>query len=486
LLSGIGFGDQQLNMLVIIPTMRIALGALILLMPCLTSARPSIIHTTRDLFPESPATDPFYQPPEGFESTAPGTILKQRSVVAAIFSIIPDPVEAHQLLYRTTAINGSAIATVTTVFKPLGAPKTDRFISFHTAYDSSAPICNPSYNYLLGSLPVSVIATVERLLIEAYLILGYIVASPDYEGPDAAFAVGRLEGMGVLDGMRAVKNYGNTLCFTTDDPMIVGTGYSGGAIATGWAASLQPSYASELNIKGWAHGGTPANLTGVLKTIDRTIFAGFSPAAVVGLSAPSAYLAQLTSLLDSIVTDDGREALEFAAENCAVFDLFAFAGKSLLSTKFQSLGEGLLYNPIVVDVLEKNTIGLEASETPKAPVFTYHATQDEIIPYANASTMVDSWCKNGADVKFTTFEAGGHATTEILAFPEAVKFVEDAFAGKTSAGCTRDSELTNSLDPLALGVNLEPILVQLVDALFTLGDQDSNLVNNIGILNGGI
>ena len=43
------------------------------------------------------------------------------------------------------------------------------------------------------------------------MFLGYIVVSPDYEGPDAAFPVGRLEGMGVLDSMRAVNNYADEL-----------------------------------------------------------------------------------------------------------------------------------------------------------------------------------------------------------------------------------------------------------------------------------
>lgn len=105
-----------------------------------------------------PSADPFYKPPAGFESTKPGAILRQRRIVAGFFGLIPDPIEAHQLLYRTTAIDGSAIATVTTIFVPLFA-KRDRFVSFHTAYDSSATICNPSYNYQLGAVPLDLISS---------------------------------------------------------------------------------------------------------------------------------------------------------------------------------------------------------------------------------------------------------------------------------------------------------------------------------------
>ncbi|KAL4892998.1 secretory lipase-domain-containing protein [Aspergillus ambiguus] len=428
---------------------RLAL-AFLSLTGSLVSALPKASSTTRGLFPQDPTNDPFYQPPVGFENEAPGTILRNRSVVASFFGLVPNPVEAHQLLYRTTAINGSAISTVTTIFKPLGA-KTDRFVSFHTAYDSSSINCTPSYQYQLGTPQTSLIASVEMLIIEAYLLMGYIVASPDYEGPDAAFSPGHLEGMGVLDGMRAVSSFHSTLGLDNEDPMIVGVGYSGGAIASGWAASLQAGYAPELDVKGWVAGGTPSNLTGTLLLLDDSAFSGFIPAAIVGLSAPSAYGAQLAPVINRIITDEGREKLEAAATQCAVADLVTFFEQSLFDTSIQTLGRGILDQPTIKQVLEDNVMGVKKSETPMAPMFVYHATGDEVIPYADASTTVDSWCNNGVDVKFTTFESGGHATTEVIALPNAIKFVEAAFEGSTETGCSSDTELANKLNPLALG-----------------------------------
>ena len=441
---------------------RLSLWLVLLLLPIDAFARPAHQKLPRA---EDPATDPFYQPPAGFEAAAPGTVLKHRQITSGFLGILPDPTEAHQLLYRTTAIDGSAIATVTTIFKPLfGFFKKDRYVSYHTAYDSSATICNPSYVFQAGSFQWGLIASLERFLIQIYLILGYVVVSPDYEGPDVAFPVGRLEGMGVLDGMRAVNNYALELGFETNNPMIVGTGYSGGAIATGWAAALHPLYAPELNVVGWSQGGTPANLTGVVETIDGTIFAGFLPSAIVGLSAPSTYGAQIKPLIDSLVSEEGRAALSFASRQCAVLGLLRFAGQELQDVNIQSLGKELLYHPTVQDVLADCIIGVDPAETPTVPTFVYHATKDEIIPYANASSMVDRWCDAGADVHFTTFAAGGHATTLVLALPAIFKFVDDAFAGRTGySGCSRSTELTNTLDPLALGVDLEPILVNMVN-----------------------
>ena len=431
--------------------------------------------------PGIPSTDAFYQPPAGFEQTTPGTILRNRPVVVGFLGLIPDPVEAYQLLYRTTAINGSAIATVTTVFKPLLA-HNDRFVSFQTAYDSSASICDPSYNYQLGALQTDLVSAAEQLLLQTYLLSGYIVASPDYEGPDAAFTAGHLSGMGVLDGMRAVANFKTPLGLTTSRPMIVGVGYSGGALATGWAASLQPTYAVELNMKGWIQGGTPADLMTTLEFIDGTIFSGFELAAVAGLSKPSAYGALLQPLLNSIVTPLGRSKLNFGNSNCVTADILAFFEQSILSTSFQSLGDSLLSNPLVAGIMQQNSMGLYKNETPTAPIFLYHASQDEIVPYAGALKLYTSWCNNGANVKFTTFGNGGHVTTEIVGLPDSLAFTKAAFDGTLQKGCSSNAELNSILNPLALGIELEPVLVNLVQILLTAGVKDVNIINNIQTL----
>lgn len=431
-----------------------------------------------------PSDDPFYDPPAGFASQAPGTVLRTRQVVTSFLGLIPDPVEAWQLLYRTTAINGSAIATATTVFKPVNA-MTDRFVSFHTAYDGAAQsgICDPSYNYELGSPQVDLISSIEYLLLQAFIMDGYIVSSPDYEGPDSAFGAGRLEGMAVLDSMRAVSNFKDTLGLSTSTPKIVGYGYSGGAIATGWAASLHSNYASELNVLGWAQGGTPANLTGTAVYLEGTLFAGFVPQALVGLSTPSAYGAQLNPVIESIITPLGQSILDTSKQICGAENLLTFEFGRIESTSVQKLGDQIYYQPSVAAVLEQTTMGINANEIPTAPIYMYHATQDEIIPYANATTLDADWCGYGANVQFVTVANGGHASTEILGFPGAYNFVNAAFAGNVSKGCSQSTILDSTLDPVALGAELEPVLIQLLNALAVTGEKDINIINDLGTLN---
>jgi hypothetical protein len=53
-------------------------------------------------------------------------------------------------------------------------------------------------------------------------------------------------------------------------------GYSGGAIATGWAAQLQPTYAPELAFVGAVAGGTPADFGLLTRTMNKTWGSGRS------------------------------------------------------------------------------------------------------------------------------------------------------------------------------------------------------------------
>jgi hypothetical protein len=240
------------------------------------------------------------------------------------------------------------------------------------------------------------------------------------------------------------------------------------------AASLLSSYAPELKVLGWAQGGTPANLTGTAVFIDGTTFAGFLPQAFVGLSVDSAYGAQLDPLFDRIMTPKGREVLDAAEQICGVENLATFAYGQIQSTDIQILGNQVLMDPVFANVLAQNVMGVNSHETPKAPVYMYHAVPDEVIPYANASTLYSDWCADGASV---------HLTTEILGFVGAFKFVKAAFAGTVASGCSTSTDVASSLDLLALGLQLEPVAVQLLNALAIAGRKDINIENDIQTLN---
>lgn len=82
----------------------------------------------------------------------------------------------------------------------------------------------------------------------------------------------------------------------------------------------------------------------------------------------------------------------------------------------------------------------------------------------------------------TTYGNGGHVTTEVIGFPDAIDFVEAAFTGTTGSGCSRNIQLSSDLNPIALGAELEPILVKLIEVLTETGVEGSNIKQNLNVL----
>jgi hypothetical protein len=193
-----------------------------------------------------PGQDPFYayQGAAPLASIAPGTVLKTRILSYHLVGL-PLPVRAIQLLYRSTGELGQPTVNVTSVLKPpvaLGAP---RVVSYQSFYDSLNPDDEPSYAISGGVTSGGMIPNVESTLIVPSLLAGETVVVADTEGENADFAAGPEYGINTLDALRAALRSPATRLPQTAKIGLIG--YSGGAIATEWAAELAPSYAPDVN-----------------------------------------------------------------------------------------------------------------------------------------------------------------------------------------------------------------------------------------------
>ncbi|WP_434086123.1 lipase family protein [Nocardia sputorum] len=81
-------------------------------------------------------------------------------------------------------------------------------------------------------------------------------------------------------------------------------GYSGGAIATGWAAEPKRDYAPELNVVGTAEGGIPADLSAALRMANGNLSAGLIFAGALGVSRE---YPELRRFLDDNANGLGRQ-----------------------------------------------------------------------------------------------------------------------------------------------------------------------------------
>lgn len=390
--------------------------------------------------PLPPQSDPFYQPPTGYQNTAPGTILKVRTVSVAAFAYLPQKVRAWQLLYRTTDTQGDPEATVTTVLEPLNATP-GALLSYQVAEDSSAPQCAISYQLQQGSDNSNTVAEAEILLIDAAVEQGWAVTVPDYEGPASAYTGGKQAGQAVLDGIRATENF-SSIGLNGAATKVGLWGYSGGALASGWASELQPGYAPELHIAGVAEGGLPVNLAHILGGINGGPFAGIAMSGIAGLA--HAY-PQLADFLNTYLTPAGKSAFATVNSECNAQNAARFAFTNVY--QYFSVSDPLSL-PVPSQVLADDTLG---QHTPTAPMFVYQSVNDELVPHADVDAVVSGYCAAGANVTYQRDVLSEHVILAVTGAPDALNWLSDRLAGKPAAsGCSTNNVASSLFSPGAL------------------------------------
>src|SRR5208282_1885470 len=232
---------------------------------------------------------------------APGTVLKTRTGSFHIAEI-PLAITAVQLLYRSTSELGKPSVNVTSVLLPPVPLLTPTVLSYQSFYDSLSTEDDPSYAISGGFSMGGEIPQVESVLIAPALLAGETVVVPDTEGEEADFSAGPVYGYNTLDSLRAALS--SPAAGLTANTKIGLAGYSGGAIATEWAAELAPTYAPEINsdVVGAAMGGVLVDPAHNLKYVEgSTVWAGVIPMALIGLAR--AYKVDLAQYL----SEYGRE-----------------------------------------------------------------------------------------------------------------------------------------------------------------------------------
>ena len=356
-----------------------------------------------------PYDDPFYRPPAGFESAAPGTVFATRRVTVNGLGL-PVPAESQQFLVRSTDAKGAPTAVVGTLMVPTAPyPAGARpLVSYQPATDSLGDQCNPSYKLRAGT-------EYELPLLMQALHNGWAVVVTDYQGPRNAFAAARMAGHAVLDGIRGALALPGT--GLDGRQTAVGLwGYSGGGLATSWAAELAPGYAPELDIAGVASGGTPADLEEAARRIDGGIASGLVLLASTGLTR--AYPEML-----ELLNDAGRDMVRRIADMCVGDAVSAFPFRRLneFTTSRDPLAE-----PVARAVLELNHLG---RRVPKAPVFLYHSVLDELIPFAGVQALHADWCRAGGHITLYADVLSEHSTLAASGAPLAVNYLRSRFAG---------------------------------------------------------
>ncbi|RLV89001.1 Lipase 1 [Spathaspora sp. JA1] len=400
---------------------------------------------------KTPSEDDFYTLPKGYKDAKPGDILKVRMAPNKLSSVfIPiDVKNVWQLVVRSEDSFGKATAFVTTIIEPYNADPS-KVVSYQTFEDSSNINCSPSYGFQFGASISTVATQFDMSYMAIALKNGYFVNSPDYEGFNSAFTVGRRSGQSVLDSVRAVLKSG-TITGIKKNAKVGLWGYSGGSLASGWAAALQPTYAPELkkNLIGASLGGFVTNITAVAESVDGSPVGGLTPLALVGLG--NEYPA-VKKIIDQNIAPKHKEKFSVAERECLVPALVNFLGTNTLTGADPMIPAGfsILKDPTMKKIIDANCIvNLNSSFVPQIPIFVYHGTLDKVVPIRDVKTTYKNWCKWGIkSFEFAESILSGHINEQIAGSPAGWTWLDRQFQGaKPVTGCSATLRLSNLFYP---------------------------------------
>jgi hypothetical protein len=388
--------------------------------------------------PLPPEEDPFYayHGVVPLADVAPGTVLKTRTLAYHVAGI-PLPVKAVQLLYRSTGATGEPTVNVTSVLERLHLGDAPNVVAYQSFYDSLNPEDEPSYAISGGLSLGGAIPNVEALLIAPELLAGDAVVVADTEGETANFAAGPEYGLNTLYSLRAALK--SPAAGLAASPRIGLVGYSGGAIATEWAAELAPSYAPDVNrlLVGASFGGVLVEPAHNLHYVNASkVWAGVIPMALIGISR--AYGIDLTPYMSQY----GVELDEKLQEASIVGVLGKYPGltwEQLAKPEYKTPESIPIYDHVA------NQMIMGTGGTPTTPLLIAQGADGElegtsgdqpgigpgdgVMIAGDVRTLAREYCERGVTVQYDEYDALAHVETAVPWIATTLPWLSARFAG---------------------------------------------------------
>ncbi|HUF32528.1 MAG TPA: lipase family protein [Acidimicrobiales bacterium] len=240
---------------------------------------------------------------------------------------------------------------------------------------------------------------------------GWVVIAVDWTGPHHSFVDLPLAARFVLDGIRAGLSF-EPAHLDLDAPVGL-WGYSGGALATLFAAEQHPQYAPELNIVGAAAGGGGVDITSSPEMFEAgNLLSGIPFGACIAASRTFPDFD-----LSGHLTAHGQ-AMVAAAEEMTMEQL-------AMSFPFVRMSS-ILSVPTISD-LPGARAGFAATRcgqaTPATPMFLYHAVHDQATEITDVDKLVQKYRGEEVDITYRRYRFGEHLIVMFRAVPAALRFL---------------------------------------------------------------
>ncbi len=383
-------------------------GGLLLLVAATTTAVAQPIYPTPD-------PDPFYAQPADIADHQPGDVLEVRAL--SPLAIFPDT-DITLIKFRSTGSEGNPIAATTTVLTPHERAIDGPLLSYQTIINGLGTQCAVS-RVLYTSDPNLMIR--EAPAYNVALRRGWSIAMPDHLGPQFAYGAARLGGQITLDGIRAARNVRQ---LRLEHSPVTMAGYSGGGMATAWAAALAPVYAPDLRIAGAAAGGVPMNMVKMLEGLGYGSHPVFGLALAAGLGLEREYPDRFP--LSEQLNDKGLAIRNAMANGCTNDLLADGAGRSVLEVaRTTSMTQDITARKVV----EENSLELYTDSVPNMPVYEWHSPIDGLVPVDAIVNTDHRWCAAGVPLQSAAIPVPDHLTAAVLGLPQVLDWLTARFEG---------------------------------------------------------
>ncbi|MFD0360293.1 lipase family protein [Nocardia sp. GCM10030253] len=369
--------------------------------------------TAEPLYPR-PDPDPFYAAPADLAAHRPGDVLDVRGMPP--LPLFPTAT-VRLVKFRSTDSHGAPIAATTTVLTPAGHRPDGPLLSYQHFINALGTGCAVSHTLYNSDLNLTATTPILNVVLQQ----GWSVALPDHLGPQFALGAGRLGGQIVLDGIRAVKRLPELAM--RHSPAVM-AGYSGGGLATGWAAALQPSYAPELRLAGAAIGGVPANLVTMAQALGLDPHPAFGLAMATAMGLEREYPDRVP--ISSYLNPRGFAARDAIANSCTNSILAMGANGS---ARDYLTSTSIFESPEARSVVEENSLELYAG-VPEIPMFEWHSPSDPLIPVDAINNTDRHWCEAGVRLQTMQVSAPEHLSAAVEGSPAVLGWLNARVRGE--------------------------------------------------------
>ncbi|WP_410872377.1 lipase family protein [Nocardia sp. A7] len=376
--------------------------------------------------------------PADIATYAPGSLIRSRRVELSLFGSVRQQVQAWQLAYRSNDLFGRAEIAITTVVLPAGAvPNQDRpLLLFQSAIDSVTERCAPSFVLRHHTRAPGSITRLEWPLIANALRRGWAVSIADHGGLKGSFGAPREPGYRSLDGARAALSFAPLGLHPGTS--IALWGYSGGGMASAWAAEMAPSYAPELNLVGAVLGAPVGDPGEVFLRLHGSRFSGFPLMVVAALRR---LYPDLDAALAADILPEGQAVLAAVEKLPPIIAVLRMSGQSFDDHLRRPLDE-ILAEPKVRAVLDDLRLGLSA---PACPLLVLQPVNDQVIHCGSVDEQVQRYRDAGTHVTYIRDRMSDHFTLLPLSTPLSLGWLSDRIAAEPLAPPSTRTVLSSSI-----------------------------------------